>query len=123
MNSIFVIAPYWQHGTWVFDDKTVGVIGEPFVAGTDDIITAMVKKAGIPNAKEGFQLVFSAHEFPGAYRVKWVREEMAGDVYDGDVYEWNGIEGRLCPVLLEYFKEAPHAIYVQLRAAEEVPVE
>ena len=29
-NSLFVIAPYWDSGTWVFDDERVGLPGEDF---------------------------------------------------------------------------------------------
>ena len=25
-NSLFVIAPYWDSGTWVFDDERVGLV-------------------------------------------------------------------------------------------------
>src|SRR4051812_25615999 len=61
-NSIMVVKPYWLHGTWVFDDESVGLKQEPFVAGVPEMIDALVKN--VPDAKNGFRLLFSAHTFP-----------------------------------------------------------
>src|SRR5688572_7807721 len=62
-NSIMVIRPYWDHGTWVFDDAAAGLTREPFVAGIPEMINTLVKD--IPNARNGFRLTFSASPFPG----------------------------------------------------------
>src|SRR5271168_1448108 len=62
-NAIMVIAPYWYNGTWVFDDPAVNLNREPFVAGVPEMIDGLVK--GIPVAKDGFRLTFSANPFPG----------------------------------------------------------
>ena len=35
MNAIRAIHPYRHEGLWVFDDETVGLRQEPFVAGGD----------------------------------------------------------------------------------------
>ena len=53
-----VILPYRYGGTWVFDDKSVGLVREPFVAGVPEMIDALT--ADIPKAEEGFRLTFSA---------------------------------------------------------------
>lgn len=63
MNTIIAIHPYKSDGLWVFDDKKVGLIQEPFVSGADIIIERMVRD--IPPAAEGFTLLFSASPFPG----------------------------------------------------------
>lgn len=42
-NALMVIAPYRYQGTWVFDDETVGLAREPFVAGIPAIIDALVR--------------------------------------------------------------------------------
>ena len=34
-NSLMVISPYYDNGTWVFDDPRVGLVREPFVAGSE----------------------------------------------------------------------------------------
>ena len=76
-NQILVIAPYWLDnvGTWVFDDERVGLVQEPFVSGIPEMIDDLVRD--IPNARNGFRLLFSASPFPGYQRkLTWVREEM-----------------------------------------------
>ena len=55
-NSLFVIAPYWDSGTWVFDDERVGLVREPFVLGVPDMIDHLVRD--IPDAREGFRMIF-----------------------------------------------------------------
>jgi hypothetical protein len=109
MNSINVIHPYKHEEMWVFDDERVGLIQEPFVSGADRIIDEMV--ADIPNARDGFTLIFAATPFPG-YRVKldWLREEYGGNWYHHPLL---GIEGWLCPAMFKYFDKAPQNLYVQ----------
>jgi hypothetical protein len=62
MNTIYVISPYKHHGIWVFDDPRVELVQEPFVSGADAWIDRVV--ADIPNAEEGFTLIFSSTPFP-----------------------------------------------------------
>jgi hypothetical protein len=118
-NSIFVIKPIKWNGMWVFDDDRVGLDKEPFVAGADTMIDTAVALKGIPNADDGFLMVFSAGPFPDAdFDLDWVREEAGGNVYqghfeiDGDVHE---MEGWLCPALNLYYPDAPKKLYVQVR--------
>jgi len=114
-NSITVIKPYKWEGMWVFDDDRVGLVKEPFVGGADTLIDLAVEKMEIKNADDGFLMLFSATPFPGAeVHLKWVREDMGGNVYnwlDADQ------EGWLCPALLKYFDAAPPELYVQLKNA------
>jgi Family of unknown function (DUF6717) len=109
MNSIFTIAPYRFQGTWVFDDERVGLVREPFVAGADLILDLL--SAGIPDAVNGFRLVFSAKPFPG-YQARFVRGRAE---HEGHWYSWpeREMEGWLCPALFKYFSTAPPEIYVQ----------
>jgi hypothetical protein len=110
MNSLFVIAPYKYHGSWVFDDPRVGLEQEPFVAGIDTMIDTLV--AGIPNAESGFRAIFAAMPFPGyTPKLVWHREEMDGNWYFA---EQLNIEGWLCPALFKYFPTAPREIYVKI---------
>ncbi len=107
MNAIGVIAPYKYEGMWVFDDPAVGLTREPFVSGIDKMIDRLV--AQIPDAENGFRLLFSATPFPG-YTIKliWRREEYGGNWY----YSPNlDMEGWLCPALLRYFDKAPPELY------------
>jgi hypothetical protein len=67
MNTINVILPYKRHGMWVFDDARVGLVQEPFVSGADTWIDRVV--ADIPNAENGFTLIFSMGSIGGAPEV------------------------------------------------------
>jgi hypothetical protein len=113
MNEINVIAPYKYLGMWVFDDPKVGLVQEPFVGGADTIIDAVI--SNIPNADNGFAMVFSAKPFPGyQYRLEWHRPDGSGNVYR--LPELN-MEGWLCPALLRYFDAPPKELFVQVKAA------
>jgi hypothetical protein len=61
MNEINVIQPYKHYDMWVFDDPTVGLAREPFVAGADAMIDRVV--ADIPDAAQGFVMSFPASRF------------------------------------------------------------
>jgi len=108
-NQIQVLAPYWHAGTWVFDDPDVGLTREPFVMGIPEMINDLVRD--IPDARQGFRLLFSPSPFPGFQRrVEWVREDMEGNWYRADEPP---MEGWLCPALFRYFDEAPPELYVK----------
>lgn len=108
-NQIQIIAPYFAHGTWVFDDDRVGLVQEPFVNGVPEMIDDLVQD--IPNARQGFRLLFSTEPFPSFQRkLTWVREEMGGNWYRADEPP---SEGWLCPALFRYFDQAPLELYVK----------
>jgi len=110
MNSLFVIVPYKHEGMWVFDDPSVGLSREPFIAGIDTMIDRLVE--GIPDAEQGFRAIFGAVPFPGhTERLDWRREESGGNWYYSDRFE---MEGWLCPALFKYFPASPKTIYVQV---------
>ena len=108
-NEMLVIAPYWDEWkqTWVYDD--MGRIQEPFVNGVPAMIDHLVRD--IPNARNGFRLVFAAQPFPSfQQRLEWVRTEMGGNWYRTDEPLR---EGWLCPALFDYFETAPRQLYVK----------
>jgi len=110
MNSLFAIAPYKFQDMWVFDDPGVGLRQEPFVSGADRIIDILTKE--IPDATNGFNLVFSPRPFPGS-DARFVRGRPE---HGGTWYSWpdRGIEGWLCPALFKYFEAAPEELYVKV---------
>ena len=111
MNSILVIHPYKWQGMWVFDDDRVGLVKEPFIAGADTVIERMV--ADIPDAENGFTLVFSARPFAGYQtEFQWRREEDGGNWYYSPALD---IEGWLCPALFGYFAQTPDRVYAQFK--------
>jgi hypothetical protein len=74
MNAISIIAPYKCLGMWVFDEPRVGLVQEPFVAGADTMIDRVVEN--IPEAEEGFLMLFSATPFPGhQVKLEWRRAD------------------------------------------------
>ena len=71
----------------------------------------------IPNAKNGFRLLFSANSFPG-YQMKlvWLRKGDGGNWYYSEGLK---MEGWLCPALFKYYKKAPKEIYAKAEAINE----
>ena len=115
-NSMMIINPYWYSGTWVFDDPAAELVREPFVSGADDIVSKLVEQQDIPDAREGFKLLFSANPFPGSQaKGTWLREEVPGDPQGGNWYSTEiagrTMEGWLCPALFKYFDQAPAEIH------------
>ena len=111
MNSIHLIKPYWHDGTWVFDDDRFGLSREPFVAGADTIISKAVEH--IPNARDGFKLIFADFKMPGTQLTLTRTSE--GDGSSGTYYhcEELGMDGWLCPALLHYYPSPPEKIYAR----------
>ncbi len=111
MNSITAIHPYKHEGRWVFDDDRHELVREAFVSGADAIIERLVE--AIPNAGQGFTLLFSAAGFPGIQAdLEWRREDLGGNWYYSPALD---AEGWPCPALLKYFEQAPKKIYVQCK--------
>ena len=111
-NQIRVIAPYWLHDSWVFNDPAADLVQEPFVSGVPEMIDDLVRD--IPDARSGFRLLFSAGPFPKHQRkLQWVREEMGGNWYRADQPP---TEGWLCPALFRYFETAPTELFVKAEA-------
>lgn len=73
------------------------------------MIDLMVKD--IPDATNGFRLLFSARPFP-AYQKKliWLRGDMGGNYYK---MEQPPMEGWLCPAMFRYYKKPPPELYVK----------
>jgi hypothetical protein len=108
-DAVFVIEPYRCDDAWVFDDQAAGLVREPFVAGVTEMIDRLA--AGIPNAANGFRLVFGPHPFVDHQAsLTWVRaDDVEGNWYRDDT----GREGWLCPALFCYFPSPPPRIYVR----------
>ena len=109
-NAIMVIQPYWDSGTWVFDDPAAGLTREPFVSGVPEMINQMLDMAGIERTKaqRGFRMLFSATPFPGAHaHLVHAEEEVSGNWYE---WKEQQMKGWLCPALFKYFETAPPEI-------------
>lgn len=108
-NALIVIVPYRHAGTWVFDDPSAKLVREPFVAGVPEMIDFLVKE--IPDATNGFRLLFSANPFPGYQKkLTWLRGDMGGNYYRMDDPP---MEGWICPAMFRYYQTAPKELYVK----------
>jgi len=111
-NQIRVIHPYWDNGLLVFDDATVGLSKEPFVAGADEALRILAAQVS-EECSERFTVLFSAEPFPGYQTVaRKTRPEHGGNWYE---IEGTGQEGWLCPALYRYFPTAPDQIYLEIK--------
>ncbi len=115
-NAIFHIQPVrscW--GTWSFTDNLAGLSNEPFVGSINEMIDHMTKGL-VPDAKDGFNLYFSANpikDYQMSFTLVAASEHYGGADYSCDQL---GIEGWLCPALFCYFEKAPQKIYVRAEA-------
>ena len=57
------IFPYLLDRIWVFDDPRAGLKEEAFVLGMTEMIYRAVPAKGIPNAAQGFCMIFDAAPF------------------------------------------------------------
>lgn len=127
-NSLIVLAPYRYNGTWVFDDPSVGLVREPFVAGVPEMIDRLV--ADIPDADKGFRMVVCPQPFPGyEKKLTWLRRGGMGNWYrlentppellTADAAKQEPVlEGWICPALFRYYSEAPDELFVMAEAIE-----
>lgn len=109
-NFLRVLTPYLAHGMWVFDDPAAGLVQEPFVSGIPEMIERLT--ANIPDAANGFRMLFAPGPFPGAMaELDWLREDMGGNWY---CWTETSLEGWLCPALFKYFDKAPAKLFVRV---------
>jgi len=113
MNNIIVLFPYFKNGTWMFDDESVGLKGEPFVCGIPEMINYVITKKNIKNTDKGVALFVSATELP-SYDLKlmWSRFEAGGNWYN--CLETK-TDGWLCPALYKYFNSTPSSLFAIIK--------
>jgi hypothetical protein len=116
MNSLFVIEPKRnKYGIWAFDDESTGLVNEPFVGETNDLIDAMVREKGIKlkSAANGIAVVFSALPFPGSQCELVLNETSpSGTTYSCDKFH---LTPWLCPAFFKYFPKAPDRLYAMIK--------
>ena len=111
MNALMQILAYRHNGGRSFDDASVGLVAEPFVAGIPEMIDILAAQVG---ATDRIILTFAPTEFPGQmYRLDRTREEFGGNWYR---WEAQQLDGWLCPALFHYFDTAPEVIYIRAAA-------
>jgi len=122
-----VIQPYWYANYWVFDDASKGlekeflegrfeaelreimVLARLVGGGVTKMIDYLVKD--IPNACEGFTLLFSSQPFAGyQMQLSRIAEEDGGCLYRGKNHS---AEAWLSPALFRYFETTPESLYMK----------
>ncbi|QUS62552.1 hypothetical protein HTZ78_17675 (plasmid) [Synechocystis sp. PCC 7338] len=113
-NSLFTIQPYWLGRTWVFDAPNLGVMAEPFVAGTNIVLTQLAQtRLGIePSEGAKFQLIFSAQGFPGLHlSFRRQEPEFNGYWYLSEAQDWAWFS----PAMTSFFSNGyPEELYLQV---------
>src|SRR5438876_3718046 len=66
------IFPYLLDRIWVFDDPRAGLKEEAFVLGMTEMIYRAVTAKGIPNAAQGFCMIFDAAPFGHDVELTWI---------------------------------------------------
>ena len=103
--SIFI---YRLNEEWFMDDPTKGIVMEPLVRGVPEIIAAIVG----PRV-DRFTAIFMADRIASNDSVLHrTKPEDGGHWYK---LEGTTMNGWLCSVLLEYFDQAPHKLYLRIK--------
>jgi hypothetical protein len=120
-NSLFVIHPYKEQGQWMFDDESVGLFREPFVAGADTLMERISKEQF--GGADKLTLIFSEKPIPNATVVLEIAETVPHNPLQpqeyGTDYHYEGEPVWLCPALNKYFPESPKEIWISAKRREE----
>ena len=121
-NAVNQLQVYWTGYTWAFDDHRVGLVGEPFVAGAELIISDAIKrKYGAKVLKEamgnGVVLTFSKEQLPNLKDEAPVKLQASFDEHGHGMYKDKSTNqvGWLCPATLHYFKDYPKEIFANIK--------
>jgi hypothetical protein len=106
--KINIIYPYKENGLWVFDDPETGLVKEPFILGSGEILDLFNQ------GRNKLRVLFSDTNYFQESRtiiLKRLAEENGGCWYQETT---SGSKGWLCPQLFKYFDLPPKQIYVQI---------
>ena len=112
-NSLFKLTIYYVANAWCFDDDKRGLITEPFVLGSSEMMDEVIKSTGqeLDRTKK-YDITFSRNPFP-EYDASFSRLTKE---YDGYWYKMDGcdMKGWLCPATTLYFGDHPYKIYLSV---------
>jgi hypothetical protein len=102
---------YKQGPTWMFDDTAHDIKQEPFIEGSSEMIDLILQDFGFPShGREGVTFEFDLEKtHPDMVQVRKVHDLEL----DWARYEYNGLEGDLCPVTTVYLGNHPDSFYVR----------
>lgn len=97
--------------TWMFDDPTHNIKREPFVEGSSEMIDHIFREFGFPtDGQVGVTVEFDLKRSnTGMVQIRKVCDLEL----DWARYEYNGLEGDLCPVTTVYLGQHPESFYVR----------
>ena len=120
-NSIHTMHVYRHHNIWVFDNPSVGLVKEPFVAGADEVFDYIAKAhCGLDTPEDNLymDILFASTDFPGRQLwAGWVGSSVGGNDYkvlNSDFAPLINHNLWLCPALLKYYRKAPMDIYMKV---------
>ena len=97
-----------ENRSWIFDDSDLGISKEPFVEGSSDAIDFVSKELKL-DLNSSRLLIASTEKFEKSFETKLLHFNKQTN-WSTYFLPGFGIH-KLCPVLLDYFKESPKKIY------------
>jgi hypothetical protein len=104
----FTILVYILDQEWFMDDPIKGIVMEPLVRGVPEIIKALVGRK-----VDRFSVIFTSDNQTAHSHVLVRKQPEDGGYW----YQLQGttMKGWLCPVLMQYFEQAPENMYLSWR--------
>ena len=102
---------YKNQGIWMFDDESKNIEKEPFVGGFSELIDFILKEKGVwAGSHRGIDIEFSLEkEAQDMVEITKV-EDMDND---WALYQYNDMQGTLCPVTLQYLGKHPESFFIR----------
>ncbi|WAS05847.1 hypothetical protein LQF76_02840 [Gloeomargaritales cyanobacterium VI4D9] len=97
---------------WVYSDYELGVLDEPFVMGTSELIDAIMADQGWHTLK---RILIDTEDYPPGEVTVTANLIVSNGGWSTYVCpEYEDHQFSLCPHLFDYFEEAPKKLYVAL---------
>jgi hypothetical protein len=108
---------YRYADTWCFTDEKRGLIHEPFVLGTPEIVDYMIESLPSQNTENKYRIIFSSEMFPNCKtHLKRDKNEHGGAWYALQAEQKDELRGWLCPATLKFFADFPECIFFHLES-------
>jgi hypothetical protein len=129
--GVNIIRPFQSNGRWVFKHKEqildlapagiMDAVLSPLIIGVDKLIAFGCDIKKLPNAENGFVLLFSEQYFPNAdVKFNFKEHKMNGWTYSIEELNLKGImPGQcawICPYMKFYYSEPPKTLYLKIEA-------
>ncbi len=110
-NAVHRIKLYKQNETWVFDDKYLEIVAEPFVMGASEAIQVIVDKV----AKDKVTPTIIFGETLPIYDIKIsLTQDLGNSAWYRMDSDLGAMDLWLCPVITRYWKSPPKTIFIKI---------